>query len=53
MPYKDGRKVASVTPYGSSDVKLAFKQYKEGLFITLPEDMPADVPDYVVEVTFK
>ena len=53
VPYKDGRKVASVTPYGSSDVKLAFKQYKEGLFITLPEDMPADVPDYVVEVTFK
>ena len=52
VPYKDGRKVASVTPYGS-DVKLAFKQYKEGLFITLPEDMPADVPDYVVEVTFK
>ncbi len=53
VPYKDGRKVTSVTPYGSSDVKLAFKQYKEGLFITLPEDMPADVPDYVVEVTFK
>lgn len=53
VPYKDGRKVASVTPYGSSDVKLAFKQYKEGLFITLPEDMPADVPDYIVEVTFR
>ena len=36
VPYKDGRKVASVTPYG-----------------TLPEDMPADVPDYIVEVTFR
>ena len=53
VPYKAGRKVASVTPFGSPDVKLGFKQYKEGLFITLPEDMPADVPDYIVEVTFR
>ena len=36
VPYKDGRKVASVTPFGFSDVKLAFKQYKEGIFVTLP-----------------
>ena len=40
VPYKAGRKVG-------------FKQYKEGLFVTLPSDMPADVPDYIVEVTFK
>ena len=53
VPYKAGRKVASVTPFGSPDVKLGFKQYKEGLFVTLPDDMPADVPDYIVEVTFK
>ncbi len=53
VPYKAGRKVASVTPFGSPDVKLGFKQYKEGLFVTLPSDMPADVPDYIVEVTFK
>ena len=53
VPYKAGRKVASVTPFGSPDVKLSFKQYKEGLFVTLPSDMPADVPDYIVEVTFK
>ena len=53
VPYKAGRKVASVTPFGSPDVKLGFKQYKEGLFVTLPSDMPADVPDYIVEVTFR
>ena len=53
VPYKAGRKVASVTPFGSPDVKLSFKQYKEGLFVTLPSDMPADVPDYIVEVTFR
>ena len=53
VPYKAGRKVASVNPFGSPDVKLGFKQYKEGLFVTLPSDMPADVPDYIVEVTFK
>ena len=53
VPYKAGRKVASVTPFGSPDVKLGFKQYKEGLFVTLPSDMPANVPDYIVEVTFK
>ena len=53
VPYKDGRKVASVTPFGSSDVKLAFKQYKEGIFVTLPSDMPSDTPDYIVEVTFR
>ena len=53
VPYKAGRKVASVTPFASPDVKLGFKQYKEGLFVTLPSDMPADVPDYIVEVTFK
>ena len=41
VPYKAGRKVASVTPFGSPDVKLGFKQYKEGLFVTLPSDMPA------------
>ena len=53
VPYKDGRKVASVTPFGFSDVKLAFKQYKEGIFVTLPSDMPSDTPDYIVEVTFR
>ena len=53
VPYKAGRKVASVTPFGSPDVKLSFKQYKEGLFVTLPSDMPADTPDYIVEVTFR
>lgn len=52
VPYRDGRKVVSVTPFGS-DVKLDIKQYKEGLFVTLPEDMPADVPDYIVEITFR
>ena len=53
VPYKDGRKVASITPFGFSDVKLAFKQYKEGIFVTLPSDMPSDTPDYIVEVTFR
>ena len=53
VPYKAGRKVASVTPFGSPDVKLSFKQYKEGLFVTLPSDMPSDTPDYIVEVTFR
>lgn len=53
VPYKAGRKVASVTPYGSPETKLPFKQYREGLFVTLPADMPADVPDYIVEVTFR
>ena len=53
VPYKDGRKVASVTPFGFSDVKLAFKQYKEGIFVTPPSDMPSDTPDYIVEVTFR
>lgn len=52
VPYKDGRRVASVTPFGS-DTKLAFKQYKEGIFVTLPSDMPSDTPDYIVEITFK
>ena len=28
-------------------------QYKEGIFVTLPSDMPSDTPDYIVEVTFR
>lgn len=53
VPFSDGRKVLSVTPYGAKDMKLSFRQYKEGLFVTLPEDMPSDVPDYIVEVTLR
>lgn len=53
IPYTGGGKIVSVTPYRSNDVKLSFRQYKEGFFVTLPDDMPADVPDYIVEVALK
>lgn len=51
IPYTGGRKVTSVQPFGSHE-KLQFKQYKEGIFVTLPE-LSADEPDYIVEVTLK
>lgn len=51
VPYTGSRKVASVKPFGSHD-SLQFKQYKEGIFVTLPE-LSADEPDYIVEVTLK
>lgn len=52
VPYSEGRKVMSVTVFGS-ERKLPFRQYKEGIFVTLPDDMPFAVPDYVVEVRFR
>ena len=52
VPYRGGRKVASVKPF-RSDNALSFRQYEEGVFITLPDDMPRDVPDYIVEIVFR
>lgn len=49
VPYKNSAKIKSVTPFGYYK-KLPFKQYKEGIFITLPE-IPSDTIDYIVEIT--
>ncbi len=50
IPYGNHPKLKMVTVFGTSD-KLQYKEYKEGIFVTLPQ-LP-DVPDYVVEMTFK
>lgn len=46
VPIRKGAKIKQVTPYGREE-KLQFKQYKEGIFITLPE-IPQDSPDYII-----
>lgn len=48
VPYKNAAKIKSVTVFESGQA-LPFKQYKEGLFVTLP-DIPTDVVDFVIEV---
>lgn len=49
VPLKNASKIKSVTAFGSSD-KLSFSQYKEGIFVTLPE-ISEGVLDYIVEIT--
>lgn len=48
VPLKNAAKIKSVTTFGTQE-KLTFKQYKEGIFVTLPQ-IPKECPDYVVEV---
>lgn len=50
IPLKNGLKVKSAVPFGSRE-KLSFKQYREGLFVNLP-DIPEDTPDYIVEIVY-
>lgn len=51
IPYTEGRKVKAASSMADGS-KLTFKQYKEGLFVTLPE-FPEETPDFIVEITLK
>ncbi len=51
VPYSEN-KVISVTEFKSS-IKLKYKQYKEGLFVTIPLNDISDKIDFVVEVSVK
>ena len=51
VPYSTDRKVKDTQIFSSKE-KLSHKQYKEGIFITLPE-IPSDCADFIIEINFK
>lgn len=51
VPYHSDRKVKEVNTFGTKE-KLSHKQYKEGIFITLPE-IPSDCADFIIEINFR
>lgn len=52
LPLDPTYKVKTAGVFGSTD-RLRFKQYPEGLFVTLPAELPADCADFVIELSLK
>lgn len=51
VPLKDISRIKTVRPFKSEN-KLSYRQYDEGVFVTLPE-IDEGIVDYIVEITVK